>query len=135
MTKRFFPILFLVTLSCATSKKHINKPYKLIKAEDSLGFNFLTFTSKVDTIMAVIPNNEYRFCKKRKFRKFNDTTYKKVNNVGNDSISIKFYFTVETNKGFRINAGEFAPGDVKNMIYSYKDFPYFIDDCQPFKSK
>ena len=123
-----------MSFSCKAKKTFIETPYQLIKSEKTWRYNLLTYKKNSDTILAVIPNEVYKNCNKSNFKFFNDTSYKKVSGVGMESIFMNFYYKVETTNGQEINAGDFAPGDIKDMIYSYRDFPYFINDCQPFKA-
>ncbi len=52
--------------------------------------------------------------------------------AGNDSIYFT-YIILGSNKDLRIRVGSFPPGRQNNEIYSFSDYPYFIETEGQFK--
>lgn len=120
--------------SCKSKHSSINhEKYILIDQEKILNYQLLTYKKDSDTILAVISSDAFRLCGKSNFKKLNDTTYKKVASVGSESIHIKFYYKTKTIKGLEVKTGNFKPGEFNGAVYSYKSYPFFIDDCKPMK--
>lgn len=119
----FTSILFLCSSSLFSQSK-----YKLFRTKD-LGDNKILYYEKGEDSLVIVIKNKISI--EEITNKVEDITKgkigKKISKLNvNDETYWFFYNTKSLNEEL-INVGEFQPGNVKNTIYTFKNFPIFIE--------
>lgn len=131
----FFLFLFFL-ISCTSLNKVDNTiKYKYVSKISLVDNDLLTYSREADTILIVIKKDLSKKCTNLKFVILDDLKMKKISNLKDNNKTIDFHYIIKSTDGLKVKTGNFAPNNtLKNeTIYSYKSFPYLIENCEQIR--
>ncbi len=135
MKKEIVIFCFFVLMSC---KSNLNKGlfdvnYKVFKKEIVSELTLFHGVYESDTVLFVMKKLDYESCK-NKYKYISKIELKQITFYKIDKDTINFSFKIkDANNQFLVNSSIGEPGKKRKSYYSYKSFPYLIENCSSFK--
>jgi len=131
-------ILFLLISSCALkhNSSEIQDGYKYISKVELFENELVSYSKGTDTILVVVNKDVFKNCNNSSFIQLKDSAIKRITQLKDKDKIFHFYFKMKSvNHDLDISVYNFSPMDTlqKEVIFSYRSFPYHIENCNQFK--
>lgn len=132
--KKIFFLFFAIFLSCKSNESLKNRElkYKIFKEEKLLDFFLFHAENNKDSVLFIIKEKDLKPCIKPSFV-IKKESLKSIEKLTSSKDTIYFYYSSSTvNDNLKIKSSTGKPGQNNQLIYSYKNYPYLINDCYHF---
>lgn len=132
--KKIFFLFLAIFLSYKSNESLKNRElkYKIFKEEKLLDFFLFHAENNKDSVLFIIKKKDLKSCIKPLFI-IKKENLKSIEKLTSSKDTIFFYYSSFTvNDNLKIKSSTGKPNQNNQLIYSYKSYPYLINDCYHF---